>query len=262
MSNVHCDHLIDYFNGHLTNEEKEQFEKHLSSCEECQTELAEWNALADDLPYESEEIEPPEGMRERVLTHVFAEEKPLESKTISHEKPVEKKLEKPVPFVADRKKRPAGSKWLIPAAAVLLLSLGANAYLFSELQTQSTELAETQESIDELLQFVQLTPIEGENGPSGTASIVRNGSEINVVINASSLGPLQEEEVYQVWLIDDEAPQRAGTFKSNESGTGTVVFEMDVNDFDLEQWNQIAISQEPDANSETPLGDVVMASEI
>ncbi|TDL30688.1 hypothetical protein E2R51_17010 [Jeotgalibacillus sp. S-D1] len=251
-----CDKIIDYFNGHLTEEEKDSFELHLANCSECQAELAEWNALIDELPYDSEPVSPPEGMKERILGNLFEDS---DQDSDKNEKPV-----LPIaPIQSDKKtvkKKSRPSKWMVPAAAALLLSLGGNFFLYNELQEQSAQLGQSQDTIDELLQFVTLTPADEGGNAAGTASIVRNGSEVNVVINASSLGPLNEDEVYQVWLIEGETPQRAGTFKSSETGEGTVVFTLD--NFNPDQWNQIAVSHEPDASSETPEGSVVLSSEL
>jgi len=258
-----CDQIIDYFNGHLSGKEKEEFELHLSECAECQAELAEWNELIDDLPYDSEPITPPEGMKERVLGHLFESETDHE---IEHKTNTEKPVTPVTPIFNDstnknkKSSKRSSSKWMLPAAAAFLLSIGGNFFLYNELQTQTTELTQSQDTIDELLQFVTLSPTNEDGGPAGTASIVRNGAQVNVVINASSLGPLDAEEVYQVWLIEGETPQRAGTFISSETGEGTVVFTLD--DFNPDQWNQIAVSHEPDASSETPEGDVILSSEL
>ncbi|KIL47126.1 anti-sigma factor [Jeotgalibacillus campisalis] len=251
-----CDLIIDYFNGHLSREEKAVFEDHLENCAECRAELAEWNGLIEDLPYDSEPVTPPEGMKERVLSAVFAEEEPKQ-----HSASAEPTLIGNAKTNSSSPSKRSSAKWVLPAAAALLLSLGGNAFLYNELQQQSTELTQSQETVDELLQYVTLSPTgESDENPTASASIVRTGSQVNVVINASSLGPLANDEVYQVWLIEGESPKRAGTFIASESGAGAVVFTLD--EFNSEQWNQIAISHEPDAQSETPEGEVILASEL
>lgn len=253
-----CDKIIDYFNGHLTENEKYLFERHLAECAECQAELAEWNALIDELPYDSKPASPPEGMKERILGNIFEDSDQQDSGNVKPVLPITPVQSDNLDLSQKKKSRP--SKWMIPAAAALLLSLGGNFILYNELQEQTAQLGQSQDTIDELLQFVTLTPTDESGNAAGTASIVRNGSEVNVVINASSLGPLNEDEVYQVWLIEGETPQRAGTFKSSETGEGTVVFALE--DFNPDQWNQIAVSHEPDASSETPEGNVVLSSEL
>lgn len=73
MKERQCDQLIDYFNNQLTEEEKLAYEEHLRNCESCQEELNELRELIDDLPFLSDSVEPPQGMRDRVLASVFNE---------------------------------------------------------------------------------------------------------------------------------------------------------------------------------------------
>lgn len=248
MDRQMCNQLVDYFNEQLSEVEKHAFEKHLETCEECTIELAEWQALTDDLPYVSASINPPEGMKARILKTVFEEE--LEKETT----PVTPTLtsEKVIPIKKNR-----SFAWLPAIAAALMLSVGANIFLASIVKNQQDDIVAQSEAVDQLLAFVNLSPVEGE--ATGTASIVKHGDETRVVVQASSLPALSNDEVYQVWLIDEDGPIRAGTFKS-DSQDGAVVFTLPegLN----KDWSQVAVSHEPNADSESPLGNVLMASEF
>lgn len=243
-----CTQLVDYFNGQLNELEKHEFEKHLATCEDCQMELAEWQSLTEDLPYVSSSIDPPEGMKERILNNVFEQEIVKEDIAIE-----------PVPLVGidTPKKKKRVLTWFPAVAAALMLSIAGNIFLASLVKNQQEAIVTEREVVDQLLAYVNLSPVEGD--ASGTASIVRSGNEIRVVVQASSLPALSNEEVYQVWLIDENGPIRAGTFKS-ESQDGAVVFTLpEGTDHD---WTQVAVSHEPNADSPTPLGNVLMASEF
>lgn len=253
MDRQMCNQLVDYFNEQLSEVEKHAFEKHLASCEECQMELAEWQALTDDLPYVSATTNPPEGMKERILSAVFEEnavkEEVLEDAVHVSPLPINK-VNSPL------KKNPMRT-WFPAVAAALMLSIGANIFLASIVKNQQEDLVAQGEAVDQLLAYVNLTPVEGN--ASGTASIVKHGDETRVVVQASSLPALANDEVYQVWLIDEEGPKRAGTFKS-DSQEGAVVFTLPEG-MDRD-WTQVAVSHEPNAKSESPLGNVLMASEF
>lgn len=256
MERLMCDQTIDYFNGQLTEEEKVVFEQHLATCADCQQELAEWQMLAEDLPYLSESMEPPVGMKERVLSSIIGDAPAKESTTPAEKTPQSSPV---LPYEKPSKRRSA-SRWLPLVAAALVLSLAGNAYLGWMVQDQQQAIETQSETVDQLVALVNLQPLQGDS--TGTASIVRNGDEIRVVVQASSLPELANEEVYQVWLIDNEdesGPDRAGTFTS--TGTdGAVVYTLPAGeDF---SWDQIAVSHEPNKDSETPLGDVLMASAI
>lgn len=246
MDRQMCDQLIDYFNGQLSEVEQRAFEKHLATCNDCQDELAEWQALTEDLPYVSDTINPPEGMRQRVLNAVF-EDEVEEKETLIPTRPI-KELDAPL-----KKKRV--NSWFTAIAAALILSIGANVFLAYIVKTQQEDLVAQGETVDQLLAYVNLTPVEGK--ATGTASIVKHGDETRVVVQASSLPALTDNEVYQVWLIDEEGPKRAGTFKS-ETEEGAVVFTLP--EGMNKDWTQVAVSHEPSADSQTPLGNVLMAS--
>ncbi|MCZ8536792.1 anti-sigma factor [Paenisporosarcina quisquiliarum] len=250
MDRQMCNQLVDYFNEQLSEVEKHAFEKHLASCEDCQVELAEWQALTEDLPYVSATTNPPEGMKERILSAVFEEETSKEPVANVGPVPV-----LPVRDIDSPMKKNRVLSWFPAVAAALMLSLGTNIFLASLVKNQQEDLVAQGEAVDQLLAYVNLTPVEGN--ASGTASIVKHGDETRVVVQASSLPELSNDEVYQVWLIDEEGPKRAGTFKS-DSQEGAVVFTLPKG-MDRD-WTQVAVSHEPNAESETPLGNVLMAS--
>jgi uncharacterized protein YpmB len=230
-----CDHLLDYFNQHLNESDKEVFEKHLESCSDCQEALNELQQLDEFLPYASEPIDPPEGLEDRVFASIDG-------------------TANVTPFRREKTRK----RWIFPSvAAVLALSLFGNAYMFTQIQ-QEEEIVE-QAAIDQVTEFVELASVKGN--AKGTASIIKQGEQSSLVVQASQLQDLSQEEVYQVWLIKDEKPQRAGTFVTGEDGKGSVVFKLN-EEFAKEDWDTVAITLEPDAKSQIPQGDIVLASEI
>jgi uncharacterized protein YpmB len=230
-----CDHLLDYFNQHLNESDKEVFEKHLESCSDCQEALNELQQLDEFLPYASEPIDPPEGLEDRVFASIDG-------------------TANVTPFRREKTRK----RWIFPSvAAVLALSLFGNAYMFTQIQ-QEEEIVE-QAAIDQVTEFVELAAVKGN--AKGTASIIKQGEQSSLVVQASQLQDLSQEEVYQVWLIKDEKPQRAGTFVTGEDGKGSVVFKLN-EEFAKEDWDTVAITLEPDAKSQIPQGDIVLASEI
>ena len=46
-----CDQLIDYFNQHLTEDERIRFEAHLATCQTCQEELEQLEALVGGVAF-------------------------------------------------------------------------------------------------------------------------------------------------------------------------------------------------------------------
>jgi hypothetical protein len=238
MTTQQCDHLLDYYNGHLSELEKAQFEKHLKSCPQCQEELHELEQLIEFMPFASDVVEPPKDLEDRVLSNILGDKKT----TAAHES-------------FSRKKKKA---WFLPSvAAALALSLIGNAYLFTQLEDQD-EVVE-QATIDQVVQYVDLAAVNSK--AKGTASIIKQGTQTSMVVQASELQELSDEQVYQVWLIKDDQPERAGTFVTSKDGKGSVVFKFN-EEFTKKDWDTVAITLEPDSKSQLPKGEIVLASEI
>ncbi|WP_347860833.1 anti-sigma factor [Salimicrobium sp. PL1-032A] len=259
MSDKQCENLIDYFNGHLSEEEAKRFEDHLATCDSCQEELDEWHALTQDLPYLSEPVEPDSGMKDRVLSSIFEEEEE-EKEEHRNVTPIggrEAKQEEPALF--EPKKKRNWAVWGL--AAALSASLIGNAAFLNQMPETSTTPPEEEEEvvIDNLEQALTLQNPEGGEA-SGRASLVANNGEAQLVVQAERLEPLSGEEAYQVWLLEEGEPVRAGTFVPNEEGTGAVTYSME--ELKDGNWDTLAITKEPGPDSETPQGNIVLAAEI
>ncbi|HEU5139969.1 MAG TPA: anti-sigma factor [Bacillales bacterium] len=265
MANNHNERLIDYFNGDLDEVSQQAFEKHLQECAECREELEELEALTEDLPYASEPVDPPEGMKKRVLGNVFAEE---QSEAEEDESPAEAnhktKPVEPTPLPARKEQKPKRkmSWWTPLIAAALLLSLIGNAYsLFNE--NQNGEKG-TGVEVAAAFKSVNLKGTKAMKNSQGSATLVKTDTGgVRVVVNAKDLKQLQGDQVYQVWLIDDKEkkhPYRAGTFVPDRSGGGAVSYTMNVPG--AHSWDTIAITLEPTAHSQKPKGNIVLASKL
>ncbi|KAA0544603.1 anti-sigma factor [Bacillus sp. BGMRC 2118] len=243
MVSNHCNLLLDYYNNSLTEQEKVQFEEHITSCKSCQEELQELIAITEDFPYLSAPIDPPQGMKNRVLSNVFEEGEHSKDNT-----------EKAIHILPKRKRR---SLSVASLAAALLLSLIGNIYLYGESRQSSEQLQEKE--LATLIKEVQLSSTTN-NTMIGKASLVDKDGVLNVVLTAEQLPKTKGEEVYQVWLLEDGKPYRAGSFVPNDNGSGLVTFEMKLEG--NHDWDTVAVTLEPDINSNTPLGDIVLASEL
>lgn len=251
MDKKMCDQLLDYYNGILSEEEKAAFKAHLKDCPSCQEELAEWQELTSDLPYLSDEIEPPSGMKQRILTNVFENEQTIEKE----------KTNRPAVPVTDidsvRSETPRKKNgWLTGLlAAGLLLSLGTNAYLFAENEKNEQVI---EEQMSKTYKSVQLASEQSDS--AGIASMVQKDEKMNLVVQTHNMTQVQGKEVYQVWLIEGDKKYRAGTFIPDEKGNGAVVFP--VNFPGEHKWDAVAISHEPTPDSKQPKGTIVMASNL
>ncbi|PGT90393.1 MULTISPECIES: anti-sigma factor [Bacillaceae] len=244
MTNEQCISLIDYYNRTLSDEELEEFESHLESCSTCKQELEELMSLTEELPYLSEQIDVPKGMKARVLENIYAESTVIED---SHEKVSELQ-------VVELKKKSGRSRFLIPTfAAALLLSLATNVYLYREVtqNSKSEEFLPTSQ--------VTLLPPDGQGDGIAIASLLSAAGQKSILLQASNLPKLQDDEVYQLWVLEGGQPYPAGAFQTNDSGQGTLTYSLEGLEGD---WDTIAITVEQEPDLPTPQGEIVLAGGI
>lgn len=280
-----CEQLIDYFNGQLSKKEQEEFEQHLEACAACKEELEEWKSLSEELPFLSEPVDPPAGMRDRVLGTVLAEESVNEpSQPVSIEKRPEKKPEN-----NSKKRRMIRAPWIAgTAAAALLISLIGNGYLLNERQDLAEEAERLEQETEQLTferdllesdyQALLEEEQQEENGVAdvllasnlatadedlfdgqGSATIITENGETELVIQVTNMEQLEGTEAYQAWIIEGEVPVSAGSFTIDENGNGAVSFQL--SELADMQIDQIAVSLEPQPNSVQPEGQIVLASQ-
>ncbi|MDO6655265.1 anti-sigma factor [Anaerobacillus sp. 1_MG-2023] len=249
---ANCEQLLDYFNETLSEEEKERFETHLLSCEECREELKELDELTGDLPYLSIPEEPPAGMKDRVLTSVFeSEAEEVDNNEVENLE--EKQSNTVIDLQTERKSRQR--KWVAPAlAAALFLSLGGNLYTYIN---ESDGEIDNSEQISSLIKAVQLQPTEAE-ASAGSAALMNEDGKMNLVVEVNDVSGVEGDQVYQVWLLEGEKPYRAGSFVPNQEGKGEVAYQVDYEG--EHDWDAVAITLEPDNTSETPKGKIILSS--
>lgn len=269
MTANHCDRLIDYFNNALTPEETNLFEEHLKTCTTCQAELKEWQLLTDDLPFLSEPVSPPEGMKARILgsilsnsgtTELPSNEKQFELnriETLNEDTPDNGiQLSEPLnESQAPHKLHVPKRSWMIyTLAACLVLSLISNVLLFSSTRTQTPQAAQEQPAF--ILDQVAFTA--KDQNMSADATIIKKNHSYSLIIQATHLKPLTGSKVYKAWLIKNGKPYPAGTFQANKNGEGVLSYPIDKMD---SNWDAVAISIEPNATSPTP-HTVIMSGKL
>ncbi|OAB45743.1 anti-sigma factor [Paenibacillus antarcticus] len=79
-ANECCDWADMYVLGGLDAVDTVEFEAHLQTCVACQDQVQELREVVDLLPLAVEEVQPPEGMRTRILSHVLNTSKVSEDK--------------------------------------------------------------------------------------------------------------------------------------------------------------------------------------
>ncbi|WJY27375.1 anti-sigma factor [Sporosarcina trichiuri] len=243
--NENCSRLIDYFNRALTPEETAEFEQHLSECPACRAELEELRSLTEALPYLSEEIGVPAGLKSNVFAAIDAE-------------PDAKSADEPslkagtVTAFPEKRRGPA-----IPIlAAALVASLMTNAYLATANRSASPPIEERNW---EIAGKAMLAPQEEGDQSNAVALVLSDGSIRELVVDAENLPQLSEGELFQVWILDDGAPKPAGAFQSSGDGSGTITHPLgsEVLSFDT-----VAITIEKEEGLPAPEGPIILAGSL
>ena len=269
-----CELAELYVLGALTAEEMEQFAAHAAGCSECEKLVGEYRQVLDHLPLASEPVEPPSGMKERILSRVLESGngsasgaqpdttinvQPAAESSAEHE-PVKAPVIEGMPLVRipEPRKTPVWGYISLGLAVAVLLLIVYTGQLRGDVDQLQQQIALSTGPLQGLKvnESVALSPAGDDITAKGVASIIADTTGTHLVVQAEDLPELTGTEVYQVWLIKGDAPQNAGTFISRD-GNGALYYS-----FDPKAYDTVAITLEPDDGGETPRGKVILAAPI
>lgn len=226
MNDMH-DLVAAYALDALESEEQRGFEAHLETCAKCREELALLQGATSSLA-EANRIEPPPDLKQKVMSQAPGE------------------VSRPEPLPADDRSR-SGLAWTFAAAAaaVALVFVGLWALTSSRL-SDAERVTAVVEATD--AGFIELS------GTQGTAKFVYSLSLGEGVFAGGSLASPPDEQVYQLWLVEDSGPIPSSTFRPE--GSGTVLVE------GVSPGQTIAMTIEPEGGSDEPTGDILVAGDL
>jgi anti-sigma-K factor RskA len=222
-----------YALGALDEDERTAFEKHLAGCAECQAEVREYRETAAALASGVPAVEPPPGLRARVLDQTRSIRPLVAARTPA----------------ATASKRAPPSRWLAAAAVVLALG-GLSAWqmergrrleveasiatLEDSLSIRVAEIAALDSALagrDSLLATVLAEDVRTvtlvSSGTPPAARIYWNPARGRIVLTAHDLPPAPAGRTYQLWGIADGQPVSLGVFDTDTAGRATVEFNVD-----------------------------------
>jgi anti-sigma-K factor RskA len=233
---------------------------------------------------EAHTLAPPAGLRDRVLSRVLAEIGGAEAAPTAPPvpKPAAPVAAAPTMRVSASNPRSAetyaaappatrSSGWAIAASVALLLSLAANALLYSRWQQTSTELvaaqnsqarfAQTSQVMERRLNSTQeqlhilrspkeykMVALAGTPAhPTAQARVMYNAAAHRVYLDVQQLPPLPAGKQYQLWALDKGKPVNAGVLAAN-TATGDSIQQMK----DIASAQAFAMTVEPVGGSAGP----------
>jgi anti-sigma-K factor RskA len=181
----HRDDVAPYLLGAMNDLERQAFERHLRGCSECRDELERLQPAAAALPGSVEQIEPPPGLKRRLMAEVKGESGG-DSNVVA---------------VRPRRRRPSR---LVAVAAALLLALVVG---FGVAQLGGDETRTVDATV------ANVSP------KAGGALEVRGDSG---TLRLHGMPELGQARVYQVWLRHGGRLDPARTFEVGRSGAADV----------------------------------------
>jgi anti-sigma factor RsiW len=260
--------------GALPDDEAAAVRRHLAACPEAHAEVADLGGVVPALFETVEVVEPPPGLKARILAAAAAEtqraadsQRSAVSERATDRQPA---IYAARPAGAQRTTEPYGATdtgrrgwdfgalfrrpiWAGVAAAAVaaVIALGAwNLQLSDELAGLTAYRAGVVEVLEEAArpgaQLAVLKATEGPTGPTGLAAVGADGS---VALVMRDLAPTSGTQVYETWLIGaDGNPIPIGSFTVDASRTASFTTAR----ASLGSGITVALSLEPQAGATTP----------
>ncbi|MEO8469772.1 MAG: anti-sigma factor [Chloroflexota bacterium] len=245
-----CDDVRDqaagFVLGVLSLDEAAAVRAHLASCDQPHAEFAELGGVVPYLADSLDPVEPPVGLRARLLAAAAADLADTATvrasvpATVRASVPAQASLPvptSPIPFpsAAEREQRatarPSGrGTWMLRIAAVLAIAVlgGWNFQLQSRLSGVEGDLAAAQAYraavtavLDAAAQPGAQSGFLAAAGPASRATGVVAATGGSVILAVENLAPTTGAQVYEAWVIvGDAAPVAIGGFEVGAGGTG------------------------------------------
>jgi anti-sigma-K factor RskA len=218
--------------GCLEPRERERVSRHLESCPDCRSRLAECEELVASLSLAVPRSEPPKRLRGRILRKAVRVTPPARGAW-------------PDRWLAPR------LGWTLAAAALLALSLGFNLFLWRRVSRLEATAAALPGPV------AVLAATEAAAGARGLLLFGSDEKEATLVVE--DLPPLASDRQYQLWLIRDGQRTSGGVFSVTQRGYGCLLI---LAPLPLDSYQALGITVEPAGGSPGPTGQRVLAGSL
>ena len=220
--------LASYLLGALEPGEAAALEQHLAGCEECRTDLAWLRPAAQTLPEAVERLEPPPGLRARIMGEVEAD---LGQRSQRARRGFLDGLGRS----GAGRGRFAALRPVVGLAAVLVIVAGVAGYAISDSGSGGGS-----------------TTVAAGQAPGVTAKMVREGD--TGTLRLANVHQLPPSEVLQAWVRRGKRIESAKTlFVPNRDGTATAVID------DMQGVNAVMVTAEPRGGSNYPTSEPIVS---
>jgi hypothetical protein len=230
--------------------ERAQFARHLEQCTECQAEVAGLREAAAMLS-ETTAVEPPAGMRDRVLADIRSV-RPLPPLAPTATPPSGTPATDAAPVVPLASRRHRLRVLVAAAAAVVLLGTGGTVAVrsLSDDRDDRTPVARPATDVERVQRAADAVRRTQSLPNGGEATVIASRKLDKIVVMTKDLPPLSEDEIYEMWIDDaDRGMVKAGLMTADDA---TVVL-----DGDLQNAVGAGITVEPAGGSTVPTDEPI-----
>lgn len=229
-----------YVLGALPDAEREQFEAHADGCGQCRAQLTEHALAAEALAGDIPRVEPPPGLRDRIMAQVRAEAELLRAAGPRADLPA------PTRRLRGRLRLPAWSApgWAAAAAMLLTAVGGAGGFVLRGEGEPHTRVVEAQ--------------VSRALAPNARAElVVRDGAE---TLHLRGMPQPPAGRVYQVWYrLPGELEPRPTDALFSVRGDGTATVAIPAHPRDA---REMLVTAEPPGGSRRPTSKAVLAARL
>jgi anti-sigma-K factor RskA len=222
------DDLAAYAIGALDGQDLARLERHLADCESCQDYLRWLQPAVDTLPASVGQVPPPAGLRDRLMDAVREDARTAEQAERAE---------------AARSHRPGWRDLLLrpvtAAAAAAALVVGV-----------VVGVAVSGDGSDATV--ITAKPTAAAPQGAVAATLERSGDE--ATLQVTKMPPLEEQQVYELWIQRGDAVEAAGTFRLNADGTATAGV-----GGSLDGASHVLVTAEPKGGSLEPTSDPMLS---
>jgi anti-sigma-K factor RskA len=222
--------LAPYALGALGEIETAELERHLAGCEACRIELRWLEPAVDLLPRSIQQLEPPDALRQRLMSTVRAEARDTSASGIK--------------TAAPRRRRDWGTLIRRPAIAVaaagFLIVGGAAGYLLHEPRESSSVVA--------------ARPLPA--APPNLAAMLEQ-QDGSAILTMSRLPALPANDVYEVWVERDGSLEPSSLFVARRDGTAEAAVKGPLDNADA-----VLVTREPRGGSQRPTSPPLLRADL
>lgn len=221
------DDLVAFALGALDPGEERAIEAHAPACARCTRELEALVPAVAVLGESVDQLEPPPGLRERVLAEVEADAAPAAEREPVGQRP---------------RRRGWRGLFLRPAFAVglAIVIAAVGGYLIAGNGSDNGGTSET-------------VPVVAQQGIGGTLAV----SDHSSMLSLHGLGELKGREVYQVWVGSGQSLRPSSNFIPDANGRA-----MTAVDGGLESGTRVMVTREPHPGETVPTSPVLLSATV